>query len=106
MKRKLQALLPYAAALAADFYLLPLLAKDTGGAMVLMLCVMPVIALITGILYGVRRGFSPLPAAAALVLFVPAIPLYYNATAWVYAPAYGVIALLGTLLGRTFYGKR
>lgn len=106
MKRKLQALLPYAAALAIDFYLLPLLAKDTGSAMVLMLCVMPVIALTTGVLYGVRQGFSLLPAVTALVLFIPTIFIHYNATAWVYAPAYGVIVLIGNVVGRIFYGKR
>ena len=32
---------------------------------------------------------------AALVLFLPTLPLYYNYTAWVYAPAYAVIVLLG-----------
>lgn len=106
MKRKLQTLLPYAAVLAADFYLLPLLAKDTGGAMVLMLCVMPVIALITGLLYGVCQGFSLLPAMTALVLFAPTIFIHYNVTAWVYAPAYGVIVLIGNTIGRLFYQKR
>lgn len=106
MKRKLQTLLPYAAVLAVDFYLLPLLAKDTGAAMVLMLCVMPVIALITGLLYGVRHGFSLLPAIAAFVLFAPTIFIHYNATAWVYSPAYGAIVLIGNIIGRIFYGKR
>ena len=85
MKRKLQTLLPYAAVLAADFYLLPLLAKDTGG---------------------VRQGFSLLPAVTALVLFAPTIFIHYNTTAWVYAPAYGVIVLIGNTIGRLFYQKR
>lgn len=106
MKRKPQTLLPYAAVLAVDFYLLPFLAKDTGAAMVLMLCVMPVIALITGLLYGVRQGFSLPLAAAALVLFAPTIWIHYNATAWVYAPAYAGIVLIGNALGRLFYKKR
>ena len=35
MKEKLVPMLPYAAFLAADFYLLPLLIQDTGSAMVL-----------------------------------------------------------------------
>ena len=106
MKDRLIPLAPYAALLAADFYLLPPLARDTGAAMLLMLCVMPVIALITGLLYGVRQGFSLLPAMTALVLFAPTIFIHYNATAWVYAPAYGVIVLIGNTIGRLFYQKR
>lgn len=103
---KLRVLLPYLAVLAADFLLLPLLIRDTGTAMVLMLCVMPFIAFAAGVICGVRRGICPLLPAAAVVLFLPAIPLYYNLTAWVYAPAYGVAVLLGNCLGRVFYGRR
>ena len=39
MKKLLLPLLPCLAVLTALFYLLPLLARDTGGAMFLMLCV-------------------------------------------------------------------
>ena len=106
MKSKLLSLLPYVLALCVDFYLLPLLMRDTGGAMFLMLCVMPLAAFLVGVACGVRRGFRLALPAAALVLFLPALPLYYNYTAWVYAPAYAVIVLLGMALGRVFYGKR
>ena len=106
MKKNCIALAPYAAVLAADFWLLPFLAADTGGAMLLMLCVMPLLAFMTGVVWGVRRGASVWPALAALVLFLPAIFLHFNATAWVYAPAYAVLVLAGTGLGRLFHGKR
>ena len=105
MKKKLTALIPCLAVLAADFYLLPLLMRDTGSAMLLMLCVMPLAAFIAALVCGLRVGFSPLLPAAALVLFLPTLPLYYNYTAWVYAPAYAVIVLLGIALGRAFCGK-
>ena len=52
------------------------------------------------------RGIRPLLPAAALVLFLPTVPLYYNFTAWVYGPVYGVVVLLGCCLGRVFYGRR
>ena len=65
MKDRLIPLAPYAALLAADFYLLPPLARDTGAAMLLMLCVMPLAAFITALACGMRRGFSPLLPAAA-----------------------------------------
>lgn len=106
MRKDLRGLLPYLLALAADFYLLPLLIRDTGTAMLLMLCVIPFAAFADGVLCGVRRGIRPLLPAAALVLFLPTVPLYYNFTAWVYGPVYGVVVLLGCCLGRVFYGRR
>ncbi len=105
MRSKLLPLLPYVLALCVDFYLLPLLMRDTGAAMFLMLCVMPLAAFLTGAACGVRRGVRLLLPAAALVLFLPTLPLYYNYTAWVYAPAYAVVVLLGMALGRAFCGK-
>ncbi len=106
MKKKLITLLPYLIALAIDFYLLPFLARSTGAAMLLMLCVMPFIALISAILYGVRHGFCLILPLAALVLFIPTLFIHYNLSAWVYAVAYAVIVLAGNGIGRLFYGKK
>ena len=57
MQKKLTALLPYVVILGLDFYLLPLLAGDTGPAMLLMLCVMPL-----------ARLFRPLSVGCAPAL--------------------------------------
>ena len=57
-------------------------------------------------LSGLCRGFSLWLALLALLLFLPAIPLYYNYTAWVYAPAYAAILLAGLGLGRLFHGRK
>ena len=106
MKQELRALAPYLAALGADFYLLPLLARDTGSGMLVMLCVMPLAALSTGVAHGARRGFSLWLPVAALLLFLPAIPLFYNWTAWPYAVVYALFVLAGMGVGRLFYGRR
>ena len=106
MKQELRALAPYLAALGADFYLLPLLGRNTGAAMLLMLCVMPFLAFLTGVVHGLCRGFSLWLALLALLLFLPAIPLYYNYTAWVYAPAYAASLLAGLGLGWLFHGRK
>lgn len=106
MREKLTALLPCAAVFAADFYLLPLLIRDTGVAMLVLLCVVPLIAFIASVAYGVRRGFSLLVPIAAMVLFFPTVFLYYNPSAWVYVIFYGLAALAGNGLGRIFYQKR
>ncbi len=106
MKEKLVPMLPYAAFLAADFYLLPLLIRDTGSAMVLLLFLMPFAAFFCGVVWGLRRGFTPWLAAAAVLLFAPTILLYYNSTAWVYGPVYGLFVLAGCGLGGLLHKRR
>ena len=95
MKRNARALLPYGAVLAAAFYLLPLLIKDTGSGMLVMLLAIPLAALICGTVYGIRYGFDGWMPLAAAVLFVPAVFIFFNATAWIYIPAYAAIAAIG-----------
>ena len=106
MKQTLAALAPYLAVLAADFYLLPLLIRDTGSAMVLLLAVMPLAAFFSAVHYGMRRGFLPWLSVAALLLFLPSVFLYYNVSAWVYGVFYALAVLAGTGLGSLFRGRR
>lgn len=108
MKKNILALAPYAAVLAAVFYLLPFFAQDMGmgAAMLLMLCVIPLTAFATALVYGMCRGFSLLLPATAFFLFLPSIFLYYNSSAWVYAVGYAVVVLAGNGVGRIFYKRR
>lgn len=106
MKKKLVDLVPYAIVLAIDFYLLPVLIKDTGMAMLLMLCVIPLIAFIVSLIHGVRQGFNLLLPIAVILLFSPTIFIYYNESAWIYTIIYGIIALVGNGIGRKFYKRR
>jgi len=106
MRRTYTALLPYLVFLGTDFYLLPLLIRDTGTAMLLMLCVMPLAALVCALLYGVRRGFSLALPLAAFLLFLPTVPLYYNESAWPYAAAYAAAVLAGVGFGGVFHKKK
>lgn len=106
MLQNLKNIMPYLLILAIDFYLLPVLIRNTGLAMLLMLCIIPFIAFITAIIEGIRQGFNLLLPIAATILFIPTVFIHYNASAWVYAPVYGVIVLFGNLLGRMFYGQK
>jgi len=106
MKAKLLNMLPYLIVLVVDFYLLPVAAQNTGAAMLLMLCVMHLVALVIGVAYGLRSGFSLLLSLMALILFIPTIFIYYNASAWVYPLFYALIVLVGNCIGRAFYMKR
>ncbi len=106
MKKDVALTLPYVAILVIDFYLLPFLAKDTGTAMLFMLCIMPLIAVVSSIAYGARNGFHIVFPVAAVLLFIPTIFIHYNISAWVYAIVYGVATLVGTGIGAIFYKKR
>lgn len=89
----------YLAILLLDFYLLPLLIKDTGTAMFLLLGVVPIICFLCSLFYGVKQGFHWQYAVITAILFLPAIFLFYNASAWIYAPCYGIVACIGNALG-------
>lgn len=106
MKIKLQNMLPYLLFLTIDFYLLPFLGQNTGVAMLIMLCVMPLLAFVAAVIYGVRRGFCLLFPLLAGLLFVPTIFIYYNSSAWVYVLFYALVVLAGNGVGRLFYMKR
>ena len=106
MKKKILALLPYVIVLAIIFYVLPLLIKDTGSGMFMLLLVIPLLTLICAVIYGVRQGFDFLLPVTATILFAPTIFIFYNRSAWVYIIAYAVIALVGNGIGRAFHKKK
>lgn len=106
MKQRAAAFVPYGILLGIDFYLLPLLAKDTGTAMLLMLCVMPLAAFTAALIYGMRRGFSILLPIIAVLFFIPTLFLYYNLSAWGYAAVYAAVVLAGNSLGKLLYRKK
>lgn len=106
MRHRFSALLPYAAVLAVDFCLLPFLAVNTGAAILLMLCVMPLTAFVSAVICGVRSGFQPILPVIALLLFIPTVWIHYNPSAWIYSPVYAAAVLAGNLTGTLFHGKR
>lgn len=106
MTRSLKPMLPYLVILAADFYLLPFLIRSTGAAMILLLIVMPLICLVSSIVYGFRHAFNIVFVVLVIILFIPSIFIFYNASAWIYALAYGIIALIGNLAGMTILRLR
>ncbi len=87
---------------AAAFYVLPLLGKDTGSFMLILLMLIPLICFIASLFYGVKNGFNFIFSLIVGVLFIPTIFLYYNSSAWVYILAYTVISMVGNLIGGFF----
>ncbi len=83
MKDRLLKLLPYAAVLAAGFYLFPLFIGDTGSGMLVLLLLLPLTVLTLATLYGGLRGWDFLFPATVAILFTPTLFIFYNPSAWV-----------------------
>lgn len=87
------------------FYLIPILIQDTGSGMFILLIVIPLITLITSIIYGLRNVFDFIYPLIVAILFIPTLFIYYNISAWVYIIAYSLIALIGEILGKILQKK-
>ena len=61
------------------FYLIPILIQDTGSGMFILLIVIPLITLITSIIYGLRNVFDFIYPLIVAILFIPTLFIYYNA---------------------------
>lgn len=92
----------YYVVMAITFYGVPLLVQDTGSVMVMMLVVMPLISLVTSIMYGIKNGFDLLYILIVMIMFIPTIFIFYNSSAWIYVIGYGMIALIGDLVALPF----
>lgn len=106
MKRRLFVLRPYLTVLALNFFALPFLMGDSGTAMVLMLFVMPQVALLCSVVYGLRQGFDPWFPVITALLFAVSIPIFYNFSAWVYILLYAAVTLAGSGLGALLKRRR
>ena len=81
------------------FYLLPLLMKDTGSAMFILLFVIPVITFVNAIMCGKKNSFDILYPLLVMVIFVPYVLIYMNESATIYIFIYGAISLMGCFVG-------
>lgn len=87
------------------FYIVPMLIKDTGSGMFILLIVIPLITLITSLIYGLRNTVDFIYPLIVAILFIPTLFIYYNTSAWVYIISYSMIAVIGELLGKTLQKK-
>jgi hypothetical protein len=95
-------MVPFILVLLLDYYLLPLLIRNTGATIMMLLVIIPLICAGCSVVYGIKHSFDMIYVLIAAILFIPTIYIFYNYTAWVYVLAYGVIALIGNLVGAAF----
>lgn len=101
--KKQQKMIPYLLIHVIAFYLLPMFIQNTGTAVVVMLIGLPLICLVTSIVFGVKQSMNRLYPILVALLFAPTILIFYNSSAVFYIVVYGCIAFAGNLIGKLFY---
>lgn len=96
---RLRPMIPYLVVAILAFYVLPLFIIDTGSGMAILLVAIPAIILVSSEFYGMKHSWDWLYPFLVLVVFLPAVFTFFNETAIVYGPAYGILALVGSFLG-------
>ncbi|MCR3922844.1 MAG: hypothetical protein NUK65_10075 [Firmicutes bacterium] len=95
----------YFLASATSFYLFPLIANSTGSFMVILLVIIPLTCFAISFIYGFKNGWNLFFSIAIGILFIPAIFIYFNSTAWVYIVGYSIISSAGVFVGKTIKNK-
>lgn len=90
----------YIGAMLANFALSPLLARIGVPAMIVMLVIIPMLCLIISEIHGFYQKKVVLFALITGVLFLPFIFVFYNTSAWIYSPFYGVLAFISGWIGK------
>ncbi len=98
--KELKKAIPYLIVIIIAFYLLPNLIKDTGSGILMLLIVIPLTCFLTGLIFGIKNSFEWYFPVLVGLLFIPSIFIYYNESALIYAPVYGVLTLVGEIIGR------
>lgn len=91
--------LPFWVLLAVFYGIVPLLDLSGGGKLLQLLCYLPGLTFVAAWFYGLLNGFRWQLALGACLGAVPAVLVYYNATALYFALIYGALAALGSFLG-------
>ncbi|MDR2703847.1 MAG: hypothetical protein LBB58_05850 [Cellulomonadaceae bacterium] len=100
---------PYALAFAVVYLLIFPLARfvgDKGILIVGLLLVLPLFHLGVGVLYGRKYGFRWELFALAALVFIPALLIFLNSSAWIYLGFYFLLLVVGQGTGLLTNRKR
>ena len=92
-------ILPYVGVLSVCFYLLPMLAKNTISGMIILAIIIPLVCFALALIGGLRGALKPMFSVIVGIMFLPSVFIFLNASALIYCIAYGLLFLLGSLVG-------
>ena len=96
---KIRRMLPYWFVIMFAFYVLPLLIRDTGSGMSILLIGIPMICFMVSFVYGIKNSFNRLFSLLVMLLFAPTVFIFYNESASIYIMVYGIISIIGNFIG-------
>lgn len=85
--------------ICALYYLFPLFFHDTGGFIIYLLVLCPVLSFLCALFPSMKYGYELLFPVLCGVLFIPSALFYFNETAFIYAIVYAACAFFGSVLG-------
>jgi len=97
--KKIREMSVYLIVITLAFYVLPAFINDTGTGIFFLIILTPIICFVTSIIYGIRHSFNLIFLLIIMILFIPTIFIFYNESAAIYVLIYGIIAVIGNLLG-------
>ena len=97
--KKIREMSVYLIVITLAFYVLPAFINDTGSGIFFLLILIPIICFLTSLIYGIRHSFNLIFLLLIMILFIPTIFIFYNESAANYVLIYGIIAVIGNLLG-------
>ena len=103
--KKSKKMLAYWLIIIFAFYILPLLIKDTGTGMLILLIGIPVICFTISLIYARKNSFDWIFSIFIVLAFIPSIFIYYNESAGIYTLVYGILSIIGQFIGHLM-GKK
>ena len=85
------------------FYILPLFIIDTGSAMFILLCAIPILLFFISCFYGFNKNTRIIYPIIGTLLFIPTIFIYYNSSAKIYILIFGIVIFLGYFIGKGLF---
>lgn len=104
-RQALRRRLPFWAAAVLIFYLVPLMGRSEDKQLLQLFFLLPGLSFVSAWFYGLVNRFRWQYPLGVGVLFLPAVFLYYNVTAWYFTLVYAVVACIAVFFGSLWHKK-
>ena len=103
---KIKQMAPFLIVTEVAFYVLPLVSTTPAMLNTMISTVSPAVCFIAAMIFGYKIGLLWRFPLLVAVLFIPALLLFYNISAFYYVFIYGELAAIGMFFGAVVYNLR
>ena len=106
MRERFDKMIWYVIAMIAIFYFSPILCYLTNVPLYNLLPVFYLCAVrIISFMFAQRHGGDWLISVASMIAFIPCMYMFFNASAWIYVPIFGIMSFGCVILGTIFKNR-